>query len=209
MLSTPSLDVLISISKHAALAPFVRHVIIGLDHYTLPSAFHSWTNTAQFDAYRRGWADQYTLMSTGRDREMLAEAFQNLPNLETIGIRDFSAEGRIRESDRWRSYGAPTVYQETGIHLAGTSSDYASRVYTMMLQALSDTMRIVPSVEVILRMPNTGLSDFAFFVPAADMKLQPVLNGLRTLLLTLNLGQHLSAPVVTSTIQAFGPVPGM
>lgn len=191
MLSTFSLDVLINISKHPALAPFVKHVIIGLDQYEPPVRHHSWSDISQCEAFRNGWADQYTLTSSGRDREMLAEAFRNLPNLSTVGIRDYNAQGRTRDEDRWRSYGAPTASRQSGIPLRGASSEYATRVYTLLFQALADANNPTRSVEIILRTPGTGLSDFAFFLPAVTT-MRPVLDGLQQLLLTLNFKEHLS-----------------
>ncbi|KAF2675762.1 hypothetical protein K458DRAFT_425230 [Lentithecium fluviatile CBS 122367] len=189
MLSTPSLDVLVRISKHAALAPFVKHVIVGLDQYGPSPSYHIWQTVAQVESYRNGWADQCTLSSSGRDREMLAEAFRNLPNLDTIGIRDYCADGRVRDDNRWRSYGAPTVQQQTGVGFNTSSSDYATKVFPMLLQALADANKHIPSIEVILRTHGTGLGDFAFFVPSADTKLVPVLDGLQQLLLTLSSGE--------------------
>ena len=193
MLSTTSLNALIGISKHAAFAPFVKHVIIGLDQYqaTPHGRFHTWTSIAQTEAFRDGWADQFALTSSGRDREMLAEAFRNLPNLTTIGIRDYNAQGRTRDEDRWRSYGSPTVARQTGIALRGASSEYASRVFTLLLQALADANKPIPTIEVILRSHGTGLSDFAFFLPA-QTNLKPLLNGLQQLLLTLSFTEHMS-----------------
>ncbi|KAF2636247.1 hypothetical protein P280DRAFT_553044 [Massarina eburnea CBS 473.64] len=184
MLTTPSLEVLIAISKHAALSKFVKHVIIGIETYDHPTAHIP--SAAAFWAYRHGWADQTNLFNTGRDRLMLAQAFRNLPNLTTLGIRDYDATGRVRDdNNRWRSYGAPTAERETGIRFTRPSTEIASRAYQVLLQALADAEKTIPAIEVILRM-RTGLNDHAFFVPL-DEKLNSALNGLQQLLLTLDL----------------------
>jgi hypothetical protein len=200
MLSTFSLDVLIKISKHAALAPFVRHVIIGLDLYTEVALGHNhvWPNVTQFEAWRDGWADQQALMSSGRDRQMLAEAFRNLPNLETVGIRDYDARGRTRDDEQWHSYGAPTVFRETGLHLrSAVGPEAASGIFTLLLQALADVNKPCPNVEVIIRGPVNSLNDFAFFLPAVS-NMKPVLDGLQRLLLTMTQG-HLANPRIQGT----------
>jgi hypothetical protein len=188
MLSTFSLDVLIKISKHAALAPFVQHVIVGLDQYNQNGLGHNhvWSTVAQFEAWWVGSADQQTLMSSGRDRQMLAEAFRNLPNLKTVGIRDYDARGRTRDDEHWHSYGAPTVFRETGLRLRTASGEQAaSGIFTLLLQALADVNKPCPNVEVIIRGSGYGLTDFGFFIPAVS-NMQPVLDGLQILLLTIS-----------------------
>jgi hypothetical protein len=45
------------------------------------------------------------LLNTGRDVELLAEAFSNMANLSTVGIRDFNSRSRRRDypNVEWRS----------------------------------------------------------------------------------------------------------
>ena len=51
------------------------------------------------------YVDHMTLLNTGHDVEMLAEAFSNLVNLETIGMRDFNSRSRRRDHPNveWKS----------------------------------------------------------------------------------------------------------
>ncbi|KAJ4299472.1 hypothetical protein N0V90_004717 [Kalmusia sp. IMI 367209] len=193
MLSTPSLQTLVDISKHGALNRMLKHVIIGLEHYgdshfrdpQLPAP-----TVGQREAFRNAWADQVALIFSGRGRDMLAEAFRNLPNLDTLGIRDYNAHGRVRDSKSWHSYGAPTVSRETGHTLWTGSGDFASQVFLLLIQALTDADRAVPSIEVILRAQYNGLIDFAFFLPPTSSRMELVLDGLQTLLLTLQDGKE-------------------
>jgi hypothetical protein len=210
MLTTPSLTALVDISKHAALSKFVKHVIIGLEQYgTQQHHYHQFRDPVQLEKYRAGWADQDFLMD-GCDREMLAEAFRNLPNLKTLGVRDYSAQGRAREGyARWHSWGAPTVLAETGVRLTcnppNASLDFPTKVYRTLLLALADANTTVPSVEVIMRNHKAGLSDFAFVLPALyDQKLVPVLEGLHTLLLTVNLFPQYHSQVSVLHLGALG-----
>jgi hypothetical protein len=204
MLSTFSLGVLISISKHAALAPFVKHVVIGLDGYNHPrSGDRSWAGMEQCEAFRNAWADHHTLISSGRGLRMLVQAFQNLPNLATVGIRDYDAPGRTRDEDRWRSYGAPTLFRQTGIRNRGCSSEYATDVYTLLVQALADSNTPVQAIQVILRAQGLGLSDFAFFAPT---DLRPIANRLQQLLLTIDFGEHMS--IISPKVHVLGQASG-
>lgn len=72
-------------------------------HLTAPSQ--------QIDSYiksnrlRQAYVDHMSLIYTNHDVEMLAEAFSNLSNLETIGIRDFYSRSRNRDypNNQWKS----------------------------------------------------------------------------------------------------------
>lgn len=196
MLSTFSLQALVDISKHPALSKVVKHVVIGLEQFHNTIIYPD-PDGSKLEKYRKGQADQFVLLATGHDREMLSEAFRNLPNLETVGIRDYSAVGRVRDQDqKWRSYGVPTILKETGIRLQCTTRGHmddtgdprlSSRAFSMVLSALADaSMPQSINIEVILRSRGTGLAGFAFMVPE-HTKMQTVLPKLRTLLLTLNL----------------------
>ncbi|KAF2019212.1 hypothetical protein BU24DRAFT_405915 [Aaosphaeria arxii CBS 175.79] len=193
MLTTPSLTTLIDIAKHPALSKSLQHVIIGLDHYQYTS--NGFTTFGEAEKYYQGFADQQYLIHSGQDREMLAEALCALPNLKTIGIRDYSAVGRVREGSRWNSYGAPTVFRETGLMLpphktgADILAALPAKMFTLIMNALADAKKPVPEIETILRAIGSGLSDAAFYLPEyQSVKFEPVLQGLKTLLLTVNPG---------------------
>ncbi|KAL1610108.1 hypothetical protein SLS60_001773 [Paraconiothyrium brasiliense] len=189
MLSTSSLQTLVDISRHGALNKTLKHVIIGMESFqSFQDADPGFWNLS--DAQRRvffaGFADQFSLMSSGHDRTLLVEAFRNLPNLDTIGIRDYSANGRVRDGGRWSSYGAPTISRQLGYDLQIYSNEFASCVFQLVMQALADANRVIPSIETILRGQLAGLTDLAFYLRSPDRKIDAVLSGLEQLLLTLH-----------------------
>ncbi|KAJ9139351.1 hypothetical protein NKR23_g7914 [Pleurostoma richardsiae] len=128
MLTTFSLQTLIDISQHPVFSSELQHLIIGLDHYSTSA----WPPAAVgFDemeadstlAYMDAKTEQSDLLQTGKGLSMLTEALRNLPNLQTIGIRDFNSPTRTRDGEHyfWRSYGATTVVKELGERLSMTS----------------------------------------------------------------------------------------
>ena len=205
MCTTASLQTLVNISKHEALKTSLKHCIIGLESYEA-TYLDRIANEAQQEAFRDGLADQFALLNSGRGRDLLATAFRHLPNLQTIGIRDYEAHGRSRDSSRWRSYGAPTVFLETSCNLESGSSQFASKVFLLLMQALSDADRAIPvsSIETILRKRSNGLNDLAFFL-SPDAKMERVLNGLQQLLLTVNVYAdiHCRSINCTTLMEAF------
>jgi hypothetical protein len=186
MLSTSSLQTLVDISRHGAFNKTLKHVIIGLECFKTTSTWAPNLSNAQYDAFQIGSDDQFALMSSGRDRTLLAEAFRNLPNLDTVGIRDYEAFGRVRDDHRWSSYGAPSISRQMGFRLRTDSNEFASQTFLLLMQALADADQQVPSIETILRTHSCGLNDSAFFLPSPSSRMDAVLGGLRQLFLTLN-----------------------
>ena len=86
MITQPSLQTLIDISKHASLSKKLKHVIIGTNQYK--EQIQELRDENATLRYLEGLEAQKLLLSTGLGRELLTEAFQNLPNLEVIGFRD-------------------------------------------------------------------------------------------------------------------------
>jgi hypothetical protein len=200
MLTEPSLQALIDISRHPNLSKKLKHVVLSTDYYDR----HLPPDDDRAIKSRRGMFDQWTLLSTGLDIDMLVEAFRGLPNLETIGIRDYDAKGRLREGERarWNSYGATTVFKETGLRMqkdfhqisgyGGLQSgmNSTSRMFSTVIYALGKAGCKVAAIEVILR-KSQGLYDTAFNIPSIILPtVRPVLNELRTLLLTLDISNH-------------------
>lgn len=103
MLTEFSLQALVDISK-SRFGKHIKHVIIGLERPSRPSGGSTiapfFTNPMSLDYVRH-----MTLLNTDQDVEMLAEAFSNLKNLETIGIRDFYSRSRNRDypNNQWKS----------------------------------------------------------------------------------------------------------
>ncbi|OBT39792.1 hypothetical protein VE00_09668 [Pseudogymnoascus sp. WSF 3629] len=200
MLTETSLQALIDISNHPTLSQCLRHVIIGLDNYDYSGRpLPHFSQDAQANRYRAGLANQFTLLSTGQDRDMLACAFRNLPNLQTVGLRDYSSGGRIRDSGQWHSYGATTIFEETGVRLAGgyrqgaidTDLRYASRAFSSVLYALGQSSARPAAFEVLLKKRGFGLRDYAFNIPNfLEPSVVPVLASLKTLLLGVSLANE-------------------
>ncbi|KAF1943929.1 hypothetical protein EJ02DRAFT_452963 [Clathrospora elynae] len=198
MLTHASLQALIDISKNVSLAKKLTHVIIGTNVYDeIPLRFRDEDAATR---YIQGYEDQKTLLSTGIDREMLTEAFQRLENLDTVGIRDFNADSRLRDGKNasWSSWGATTVYRETGIQLqfsnrgsytseAGTR--FVTRVFSSVLYALAKANCNPPKVEVLLR--HSGLPDATFFLPDfVRPTIAPMLHNIKALLLNVDLAMR-------------------
>jgi hypothetical protein len=214
MLTPESLQCLLDISRHPKLSTVLEHVIISLDKYSLhttPSHFHGGdpsTIPARAAKYRQGAYDQAVFLSTGRDRELLSEAFRNLPGLKTVGLRDYNSGMRRRDGQgaQWGAYGATTVLAETGLELlrpddgpraylttrqcAGTGTPilFAARAFTVVLQALGASGAAPDNVEILLTDNAHALPDHAFHIPPyLEPTVAPVLAGLTSLLLRVNL----------------------
>ncbi|KAF1844249.1 uncharacterized protein K460DRAFT_369117 [Cucurbitaria berberidis CBS 394.84] len=187
MLTPTSLQALIDISKHVSFSKKLTHIIIATDVYDeIPLRFRD-SHAAM--CYIKGYEDQKVLLSTGIDREMLTEAFQNLVNLDTVGMRDFNAPSRVRDGDHasWSSWGATTVHKNTGISLRSSSDpNYLSHVFSTIIHALGKANRTPSHFEVLLR--QNGLPGTAFFLPDfLQSTAEPVLHNVKTLLLNVDL----------------------
>lgn len=115
MLTEKSLQALVDIAKHETLSPKLTHVIIATNVYSdHPQTFRDESKAV---SYLQGRDDQRELMGSGDDRLMLTEAFKNLPNLKVVGIRDFNSNNRRRDGEyaSWSSWGATTIFQDTGV----------------------------------------------------------------------------------------------
>ncbi|KAH4194007.1 hypothetical protein HBI37_071610 [Parastagonospora nodorum] len=191
MLTYKSLQAFVDISKHSSFSKMLSHVIIATDVYAdKPLRFRDKEAAA---LYTQGFQDQTTLLNTGVDREMLTEAFMNLKNLQTVGIRDFNNHERARDGKNasWSSWGSPTVHRETGIALQFTERfphspqntvEFLARVFQNLIYSLGKANQTPAELEVLLR--HHSLPDSAFDVPEfLYPSLGPVLAGLKKLLL--------------------------
>ncbi|KAJ4987087.1 F-box domain-containing protein [Stagonosporopsis vannaccii] len=192
MITQPSLQALLDISRHVSLSKKLRHLIIATNVYDdLPLRFR---DSDACSSYMQGYADQKALLDNGIDREMLTEIFKGLINLETIDVRDFCAR-RERDGTYWASWGATTVQKETGMRLresycgTGSQSRFVSHIFSNLLYAMGVAGRSPPRFEVLFRQQPAGLPDSAFHLSNFTFPaVQPVLHNLRALFLTLNLG---------------------
>ncbi|KAK8049567.1 hypothetical protein PG994_011297 [Apiospora phragmitis] len=182
-----SLQALVDISR-CKFSPYLTHVILAAERpvWARPHTFPAVDSAAEATRrlrMRQEYSSHINLINFSQDLEMLADAFSNLPNLDTIGIRDFNSRSRFRDQPlvEWRSYGATTYQRDTGLALARPASTvafghgspqlvldnnwpwYEARLFAGLLQALGKSGSRPKRFEVILR--HHGLFDVAFNLP--------------------------------------------
>ncbi|KAI9149509.1 hypothetical protein HJFPF1_11562 [Paramyrothecium foliicola] len=195
MITEDSLQALIDISK-SRLAHHLRSVHIGLECF--PEGMHRPLQDEERESrFRQRYADQFSLWNTGYHREMLAEAFGNLENLENVVIRDFNSRRRTRDgiNAEWTSYGSTTFFKETGVRLnqghvsawnATYPSQYCSQVFAAAMAALGQAKARPTGIEIMSRNGN-HLRDFAFNIPQfTEASILPVLENLKKLYLCVD-----------------------
>ncbi|KAF5021334.1 hypothetical protein F66182_6634 [Fusarium sp. NRRL 66182] len=195
MISEISLQALIDISK-SRLSGHLRKVHFGLDRFAHALQVHSHNaRTARQMELHNG---QFSLLSTGYHRDMLAEAFKNLENLEDVVIRDFNSSRRTRDGPRaqWTSYGSTTAFRETGARPGqnsgmawgpDTSTAYGSTIFTSVLFALGQANARPKGIEHMSRSRN-HLRDCAFNIPSyMKDSVIPVLQNLEKLHIDVDL----------------------
>ncbi|EAA32457.1 hypothetical protein GE21DRAFT_7503 [Neurospora crassa] len=192
MLYGPSLQVLVDISKHPGLSPYLKHVIIGADQILEPHRIQPRHDDTKLLNWHLAYADQRTLLASGRARDMLVEAFKNLSNLETVDLRDFHSPSRTRDGDAgWTSYGFNTLSETTGVkHFTGQprvgEEDYPTLLFTLITHALAAAKARPKGIEVVIR-ENWAVRDHGFLVPPyLEPDFLPVLAGLKKLHLVLD-----------------------
>jgi hypothetical protein len=208
-----SLQALIDISK-SRFSPCLTQVIFGIERPSLQNTPEEYKRfdrlslisddrAAKRNRLIQEIVDHQALLDSGHFVDMMAEAFQHLDNLETVGLRDFNSRTRYRDGPynmEWHSYGTQTFVRETGVPLqveilsfrnwsnVGHRNEwgfYTSRLFTGLLHALGKSSARPKRLEIILR--NCGLADYAFSVPKyAEPVVLPVLSGIRALYLDLN-----------------------
>ncbi|CEI69427.1 hypothetical protein FVEN_g6952 [Fusarium venenatum] len=206
MISETSLQALIDISK-SRLSGYLRMVHIGLDRfaYALQVSDQNARNIRQKQLHD----GQFSMLSTGYHRDMLAEAFRNLSNLEDVVIRDFNSNRRSRDNPgkQWTSYGSTTAFRETG-HRPGQgggqawgpypSTAYGSSVFISVLFALGQANAKPKGIEYMSRARN-HLRDCAFNIPSyMEPSVIPVLENLEKLHIDIDLLGGNDFPVDTS-----------
>ncbi|GAB7362618.1 hypothetical protein MBLNU230_g2930t1 [Neophaeotheca triangularis] len=200
-----SLQALVDISKHAVLSKRLSEVIISLEKFN-NAAVHldiNDTNTVVRRMYSQA------LIDSGRASDMLVEAFSNLPNLRTIGLRDYNARGRFRDGETalWKSYGWTSIYPTLSSPRQSSptpqqqaqQNDIDTRVLSynrlppstalpLIMFALGKANVRLDNIEVFLR--NCHLIPESLEVLQSGFMaeiVKPVISGLKTLMLTLGL----------------------
>ncbi|KAK3366304.1 hypothetical protein B0T24DRAFT_560597 [Lasiosphaeria ovina] len=189
MVFPASLQALVDISKHPQLSSVLSHVIIATDRLrnSVPMSFRG-GETGRF--LEDAQAGHKALMSTGLLKDMLADAFGNLPNLDKVDIRDFNSPSRTRDGrgTLWRSYGSVTIEAAmTRPMMYHTEElcrhqDYPSQIFMATLAALAVAEARPRAIETLLRWTRWGLDNTAFYIsPYIEPSLKPVLAGLSVL----------------------------
>ncbi|ERT00926.1 hypothetical protein HMPREF1624_02160 [Sporothrix schenckii ATCC 58251] len=195
MLTDFSLQALLDISQHPTLSQTLQHVSFGLDRFPnkLIEKFESEEKTVLFQI---ALGQQMSLTCTGRGVDMLAAAFANLPNLQTVDIRDFDSRTRFRDgpSRAWHSYGYATVGKEVGDGWLRHDVTFSSETFSIILAALAKANAVAgvrPSnLHVMLRARRFGLTARAFDLTVAPgtnpAPMLAVVSGLKQLQLDVN-----------------------
>jgi hypothetical protein len=183
MLTEFSLQALVDISK-SRFAPWLTHVIFSVERpspRTVPNNYLAANGpllpaqiSHKMARFRQEYLDHTSLLDTGHWIDMTVDAFNHLPNLETVGMRDFNSRTRYRDGGRTEC--TRLLYEQ---------SNFTTRHFTGLLRALGKTSARPTRIEVILR--HSGLHDHAFNIPRyVENVVLPVLSRLRTLYLDLN-----------------------
>jgi hypothetical protein len=90
----PSLEALVGIANSPTLAPYLSEVLIST--HKLPDGYELAPNAIQQDG-TANYVSRDMLIGTGQAHHMLIEAFAKLPNLQTVGLRDYDGAGRLRD----------------------------------------------------------------------------------------------------------------
>lgn len=196
MITEDSLQALIDISN-SRLAEHLRFLYFGLDRFP-EGVQRPLPDDDKERKFRERYANNFTLWNTGHHRDMMAEAFRNLPNLQDVIIRDFNSSRRSRDGPNaeWHSYGFTTAFNETGVSLnqgmagiwnSGFPYQYCSQVFTAVLYALGAAKANIKGIEILSRNSN-HLRDFAFNIPKfMEPSVMAVLQGLEKLHLCIDL----------------------
>ncbi|KAK4075799.1 hypothetical protein Trihar35433_2359 [Trichoderma harzianum] len=192
MISEFSLRALVDISK-SRLAGHLRQVHFGLDQLGIHTTPSMGGGKARMFAQRL--VEQETLWSLGLVPKYLTEAFSNLPNLETVVVRDFNSNRRSRDGPHahWLSYGTQTLLKETSVRptnhgIFGRGSmeyGFVDQMFKGIIHALGTANARPKAIEVMERQGHP-LFDSAFHMhPDFEASIIPVLRGLKRLHLTL------------------------
>ncbi|TRX98716.1 hypothetical protein FHL15_000058 [Xylaria flabelliformis] len=177
-----SIQALVDIAK-SRLGPSLTHLIIHIEHPFSPFSYPtrppaSREMAVRDNRYRAESINHMEFINTGLDVEMLSDAVKHLPNLETIGIRDFYSRNRTRDDTVWHSYGCPTFLKQTKDPLvlpySSSSSgrdrgpEYTGHIFLTLLRAIgiakvSGQSSKVTRFEVLLH--HSSLPDQAFKIP--------------------------------------------
>ncbi|KAF1822425.1 uncharacterized protein K489DRAFT_371264 [Dissoconium aciculare CBS 342.82] len=163
MLQQHSLQALLDIASHPTLSRYLKYVIVSAERVN--------KSDSQRVLLLAGEPDAETFLWSGQARDMLVEAFTKLPNLITVGVRDYSGPNRSRDGPkaRWRSYGWSVGLDPSSLHEESRSlsfhntPDAVSMTFSLVLTALGMARVHPEGVEVFINAAH-GLKESAFNV---------------------------------------------
>ena len=116
------------------------------------------------------------------------DAFSKLPNLRSVGLRDYHGNGRLRDGEhaKWRSYGWSNGTNPRWERYAPPDDILPLLLFTLGKASVRPT-----NFEVFLR--RKRIPDLSFNITSLRSDVAPVLSGFRTLLLNLDYDRPLNA----------------
>ncbi|CAD0084068.1 unnamed protein product [Aureobasidium vineae] len=192
MLEQPSLQALLDISNHPTLASRLSEVVIST--HVLPPDPEIVTSTGKA-MYEAGYVSHDVLMATGQALHMLSTAFSKLPNLRTVGLRDYNGLGRYRDgqSATWKSWGwsfgwdgLPTYDPNDRIGQRALMIMPPEPVLPLLFYALGQAKVLPESIHVFLR-KRAKLTQQSFNILDGYLgdKIGPVLCNTKDLMLAI------------------------
>ena len=192
MLEQPSLQALIDISNHPTLASRLSELVIST--HVLPSDPEIVSPTSRA-LYAAGHVNHHVLMASGQALHMLSEAFSKLPNLRTVGLRDYNGLGRRRDGEfaTWKSWGwsfgwegLPTYHPNDRRTQRSLETISPEHVLPLLFYALGHAKVLPQSIHVFLR-KYTKLTQQSFNMLDGylGVKITPVLGDIKELMLAI------------------------
>ncbi|KAI5206430.1 hypothetical protein E4T39_02455 [Aureobasidium subglaciale] len=191
MLEQVSLQALVDISNHTTLAPRLSEVVIST--HVFPSD-HELATPCGKAMYEAGYVSHDVLLASGQALNMLSDAFSKLPNLRTIGLRDYNGRGRFRDGDlaTWKSWGWSfgwedfSAYSTSGQFLRPLVLISPEAILPLLFYALGHAKVSPESVHVFLR-KHARLTPRSFDVLNGYLgeKVRPVLGEIKELMLAI------------------------
>ncbi|KAI5196051.1 hypothetical protein E4T42_07093 [Aureobasidium subglaciale] len=191
MLEQVSLQALVDISNHPTLAPRLAEVVIST--HVFPSD-HELATPCGKAMYEAGYASHDVLLATGQALNMLSDAFSKLPNLRTIGLRDYNGRGRFRDGDlaTWKSWAWSfgwedmSAYSPAGQFLRPLVLISPEAILPLVFYALGQAKVSPESVHIFLR-KHARLTPRSFDILNGYLgeKVRPVLGEIKELMLAI------------------------
>ncbi|KAI4736554.1 hypothetical protein E4T50_12951 [Aureobasidium sp. EXF-12298] len=192
MLEQPSLQALIDISNHPTLGSRLSEVVISTHVLPSDSDIVSPTSRAMYAA---GHVNHHVLMASGQALHMLSDAFSNLPNLRTVGLRDYNGLGRYRDGKfaTWKSWGwsfgwegLPTYDPNDRSTQLSLETISPEPILPLLFYALGHARVLPESIHVFLR-KRSKLTQQSFNILDGYLgdKIRPVLGNMKELMLAI------------------------